>query len=153
MTPEHVLERNRERNRRYKQNQRLRPGYLELEKSRRDTKREAYCRRHRKSRHDTWGKVILPGLIHRSRKKGIDCTITSEDLLVPEVCPVFGTPFVFGKSHDPREQGQNPSVDRFDNSKGYIPGNVRVISLRANMLKSNGNLEEMRAIVKYMEGQ
>lgn len=55
----------------------------------------------------------------------------------------FGT----GKAVD-----SSPSLDRLIPAKGYVKGNVRVISRRANCLKSNGTLEEFRAVMAYMEG-
>lgn len=61
-----------------------------------------------------------------------------DDVVIPELCPVFGTPM------------DKPSLDRKDNSKGYTRDNVRVISDRANRLKNNGTLEELKAIVAYM---
>lgn len=43
------------------------------------------------------------------------------------------------------------TADRKDNSKGYIKGNVFMICLRCNSLKSDGNLNEFKNIIKYME--
>jgi hypothetical protein len=37
----------------------------------------------------------------------------------------------------------SPSIDRFDNSKGYVKGNVWIISDRANRLKSNLSKEDL----------
>ena len=39
-----------------------------------------------------------------------------------------------------------PTIDRIDNAVGYVPGNVRIISQRANVLKSNGTDKELEAI-------
>ena len=51
-----------------------------------------------------------------------------------------------------RAQVENfPSLDRIDNSKGYVPGNIAVISMRANMIKNNATLAELKAIVAYIE--
>ena len=47
-----------------------------------------------------------------------------------------------------------PSPDKIDPSKGYVKGNIRVISWRANNLRCNGTLEEFEALVldtKYLE--
>jgi hypothetical protein len=42
-------------------------------------------------------------------------------------------------------------LDRIDNSKGYVPSNIAVISMRANMIKNNATLAELKAIVAYIE--
>ncbi len=42
-------------------------------------------------------------------------------------------------------------MDRKDNSRGYVHGNVVIMSLRANMLKNNGTAAEHRAIANWME--
>lgn len=45
----------------------------------------------------------------------------------------------------------SPSIDRIDNKKGYILGNVQVISYRANMLKGDASIEEVRRVLAYMD--
>lgn len=134
-----------------------RPEYAErkrvLRKGWYATEKAATLRR--RSDRTKWGITVLPNLRFRAKKAGLPCTVTADDLVVPECCPVLGFPLVLtaGEYQGPRKSFNSPSVDRFDNSKGYVPGNVRVISLRANMLKSNATLEELRAVIRYMEGQ
>jgi hypothetical protein len=43
------------------------------------------------------------------------------------------------------------AVNPLTPAKGYIKGNVRVISWRANELKGDATLEEMKAVVRYMK--
>jgi len=45
----------------------------------------------------------------------------------------------------------SPSLDRIDNSKGYTKDNVMVISFRANNIKKDANLQELKALVRYLE--
>jgi hypothetical protein len=47
--------------------------------------------------------------------------------------------------HDPA----GASLDRIDRSKGYVPGNVRVISLRANLLRKDITHRELRALADF----
>ncbi|MFL6758565.1 hypothetical protein [Sphingomonas sp.] len=87
----------------------------------------------------------MPGyaLFDRARKRAqnrrLDFTIRREDIITPDVCPVLGIPLVVGSDRSPA----SPSLDRIDPSLGYVPGNIRVISDRANRLKSNRSLAHL----------
>ena len=88
----------------------------------------------------------------RAKRSGIPFTITEKDIRVPEYCPVLGIKLEFG---DIRCFSHSPTLDRKDNSKGYTPDNVWVISHRANTMKGNSTMEELRtfclACLKHME--
>ena len=64
------------------------------------------------------------------------------------VCPILGIPLKINKPRTPRDNSY--SLDRIDNSKGYVPGNIQIISVKANNMKSNATLEELEALVAYM---
>jgi len=57
-----------------------------------------------------------------------------------------------GRPGHPTGLRDTPSVDRFDNTKGYTRDNIRVISLRANLLKKDATVDEVRKLLVYMEG-
>ena len=83
----------------------------------------------------------------RSLSKNIEFNIEVEDIVVPKICPILNIPIeILTGSHM-----RGSSLDRIDNNKGYIKGNVAVLSRRANRLKSDMSLEEARAILRYME--
>ncbi len=82
----------------------------------------------------------------RAEARGLEFSIEVGHIVIPTLCPVLGIPIVIEACRPPAPGA--PSVDRIDNAKGYTPGNVRVISFRANALKSNGTLEEMRLLVE-----
>lgn len=93
---------------------------------------------------------LIRGAQKRAKLKGIDFNLTKADLQpYPTVCPVFGIPLQYKTVG--RQVFNSASLDRFDNTLGYVKGNVRIISLRANELKRDGKLEEFKAIIKYME--
>jgi hypothetical protein len=83
-----------------------------------------------------------------ARAKGIIFSLTIDDVSMPDFCPVLGIPLEF------REKGKrdnSPSVDRIVPSKGYVPGNVAVISFLANRLKSNcTDPAVFEAIARYL---
>jgi hypothetical protein len=75
-------------------------------------------------------------------------TIKIEDIVVPDICPVLGIPLYLSRG----KAGPNsPSLDRINNSKGYISGNVFVISYRANVLKGDATIDEVKMVLDYME--
>ncbi len=85
----------------------------------------------------------------RAKKRGIPFGLTSEDIVIPEFCPVLGILLSPNKI-----RGDNsPSLDRIVTELGYVKGNVAVISWRANKIKSNATLEELEKIVKWLRRQ
>jgi hypothetical protein len=102
-----------------------------------------------KYRSQNYEKVLLKGARDSARRKGIEFNLELSDIIIPELCPVLGIPIVKNqKLGDRRDNG--PSIDRRDNSLGYIRGNICVISWRANRLKWNGSAREFESILKYM---
>ena len=84
----------------------------------------------------------------RAKINGLEFSIAQSDIAIPKFCPVLNTPI------DLETIGQtpnSPSVDRIDNAKGYIPGNVVVISWRANRLKSDSTLDELHKLIAWLE--
>lgn len=84
---------------------------------------------------------------YRSSKNGLEFNISLSDIKIPDVCPVLGIPLVQGNE----EFNNSPSLDRIDSTKGYIVGNIQVISQRANTIKRDATLEELKLLVKHLE--
>lgn len=78
----------------------------------------------------------------RAKLKGLEHNISEKDINLPECCPVLAIPLniIIGT----KEKNMSaPSLDRIDSKKGYIKENIRVISHRANTLKSDASLMEL----------
>ncbi len=84
----------------------------------------------------------------RAKQKGIPFNLTEDDIVVPKVCPVFKKSFVFsaGKTND-----FSISLDRIDNTKGYLKDNIIVVSMKANQIKNNATIEELRILTDFYE--
>lgn len=78
-----------------------------------------------------------------AKKRGLEHTISVSDISIPDVCPVFKTPFVFNTPY-------SASIDRIDNSKGYVPGNVQIISRKANIMKAHATEEELKLFAEWV---
>jgi hypothetical protein len=93
-------------------------------------------------------KWILTRVKHRAKKRGIPCTLTEKDIpRFPKFCPVFPWIELVYRVGSGRSEG-SVSLDRIDNTKGYVPGNVRIISDRANGLKADASDRELIALGK-----
>lgn len=115
-------------------------------------KKRAWDRAHPRDRtayrHQNPVVQLLASAKWRSKKRGIEFTITHSDVIVPDVCPVLGIPvFITGGQPAPN----SPSIDRIDPTGGYTPNNIWVISWRANLLKNNARLEDFEKIVAAIE--
>lgn len=97
--------------------------------------------------------VIIRSMMKSARKRakrdGIEFTITEKDIKLVHVCPIRDVPLV---RNEGKISPDNYSFDRQDNSKGYVPGNVYVISWLANQAKSNMNIAQVEKLLKYMKG-
>lgn len=97
--------------------------------------------------------IMVESAKSRAKKRNLPCTITVDDFEIPEFCPVLGVPLWTSatKSESSHAGPNSPSLDRFHPALGYVPGNVVVISQRANLLKGDGTLEEHKRLVAWME--
>ena len=82
----------------------------------------------------------------RAKSCGLDHTIKLKDIVIPSVCPVLGCVLKAGGT-----EPHSMTLDRVDTALGYVPGNVRVISNRANRIKSDASLDELKKIISYIE--
>lgn len=93
-------------------------------------------------------KVMLFHARKRAKQKGIDFNIGYSDIQVPELCPLLNIPiFVTNEKIGPN----SPSIDRIENNKGYIKGNVLVVSHKANTAKGNLSLQELELLVRNLK--
>jgi hypothetical protein len=84
----------------------------------------------------------------RSKKTNREFSIDKTDIIIPDRCPILGIKLQENKNSC---KDSSYSLDRIDNSKGYIKGNVHVISHRANQIKSSATIEELKMIVNYLQ--
>jgi hypothetical protein len=107
---------------------------------------QSWCRECGSSRSST--ATMLTWTKARAKKNGLEFSLTEADVTIPETCPVLGIPLYKMKG---RAGPNSPSLDRIRGSEGYVPHNVRVISYRANFLKNNATVDELRSVLVYME--
>jgi len=77
---------------------------------------------------------------YRAKTRNIPFDIEILDIIIPEICPILGLPL---KTLIDGNRDLSPSLDRIDNTKGYLKGNIQVISSKANTMKHNANKSEL----------
>tara|TARA_R100000734_G_C3293715_1_gene85160 strand:+ start:519 stop:968 length:450 start_codon:yes stop_codon:yes gene_type:complete len=94
-------------------------------------------------------KYKLKSMVRRARaralKKDVPCTLTWEELipLVKERCPYFIEIKLDWNNKKKGITKESPTLDRIIPEKGYVDGNVEIISSKANNIKSIGTSEDL----------
>lgn len=105
----------------------------------------AYMRRRRQGRPEL---ALVERAKERARTRDLPFDLTTKDVAVPTICPALGIPLITGQ----KRAATSPSLDRIQPQLGYVAGNVRVLSDRANRLKGNLDLIELRARAEKAKG-
>jgi len=100
-------------------------------------KRRTYTKAYRAA---NGAKRMLADAKARAKKGNFPCTISEDDIFIPLFCPLLGIKLE-------RKGPYAPSLDKLIPSLGYVPGNVMVISRRANAIKYDATLQELQTLV------
>jgi hypothetical protein len=83
----------------------------------------------------------------KAEKRGLEFDLEQKDLFLPVYCPILNIKLEYNQRKK-ASMMTSPSLDRIDNSKGYVKGNVIVISTLANAMKNKANFEQLRLFAK-----
>lgn len=102
--------------------------------------RDAILKKQKKYRKtlDNPAMVMLRGARKRAKMRGVACTITVHDIVVPDKCPILGIKLVAGKR---KKRHGSYSLDRIVPELGYVAGNIIVMSDLANTMKNAASKE------------
>ena len=97
-----------------------------------------------------WASAALSRAKIRALETGIAFELTHKDVydIIPDVCPIFGIEFTFFGNG--RLSQESPSLDRIKPELGYVPGNIAVISQKANQIKSAYTSKEIYAVGDWL---
>ena len=87
----------------------------------------------------------------RAKRNGIEFTILLEEIDFPEYCPILKLKLNYSvHTKDRICRSNSPSFDRIDPSLGYISGNVQIVSMLANMMKSYATKENLISFANWV---
>lgn len=100
-------------------------------------------------RLDNPEKMMFRSAFSRSRRIGVPFDISLDDIEMPTHCPILGIELKLSETGLPAEN--SPSIDRIIPELGYVKGNIFVVSHRANAIKRDATLEELKSLLAWME--
>lgn len=105
----------------------------------------AYMRGYlRRRRLHAPGRSLWDRALKRAKSREVAFSLPRGSVVVPPTCPALGIVIELRRNRS----ACSPSLDRIVPELGYVPGNVRVISDRANRLKSDRSLAELRHLAE-----
>ena len=113
----------------------------------RQRNKPAYNARQKEYNRVNIKKTLLYSARRRASRFGLACTISEDDIVIPEFCPILGIKITRG---DGSVHAGSPSLDRIVPELGYVQGNIHVISYKANTMKSDATLRELVIFAKWV---
>jgi len=102
-------------------------------------------------RQKKWEKQRIKGAVHRAKAKNLPFNITEEYVksVTPKdmICPALGIKM----NTSVEDLDSTPSLDRLVPEKGYVKGNVIVVSFRVNRIKTDATPEELMKVAIFYE--
>jgi hypothetical protein len=91
-------------------------------------------------------KMLWSNAKYRAKKEGLEFNLDFEDIIIPKFCQYLNLELTAKKGIG-RADSQM-SLDRIDPDKGYVKGNVSVISYKANRMKNDASINELLIFAK-----
>ena len=91
--------------------------------------------------------ILLRDARKRAKSRRMRCDITTEELaeIALDTCPVLGIKLEVGG-----DSWQNsPTLDRIDNTKGYVKGNVIMVSHLVNTIKNRATPSQIKKVADF----
>lgn len=93
-------------------------------------------------------KVLINAAKKRAKDANLDFDLDLNDILLPKYCPILGIELTFNNF---KACDNSYSIDRIDPNKGYIKGNVQIISFKANTIKNNASFSDIEKLYFFMK--
>lgn len=115
--------------------------------------RKKWLEYHRAWKIKHWLRILCMRAEKRAKERGIACNPAYlRSLSERKTCQACGVRFnhsITKKRYRALETAA--TLDRIDQPRGYVEGNVGVICWRCNRIKSDATAFDLRAILRYME--
>ena len=98
---------------------------------------------------------LISGFRNRAKKQNVPFNLTVDDMKdliknAADICPALGVKMEIAKLYA-NDSNYSPSFDRIDPKKGYTKNNIVIVSNRANRIKSDATVDEIRKVADFYE--
>ena len=107
--------------------------------------RTCYNKYYRDNNHRYLKASMVYDAKERAKKKNMDFNLVKKDIHFPEVCPVFNIKLEHGR----KDWKNSPTIDRIDNTKGYLIDNCIVVSCLANTIKNSATPKQILKVGNF----
>lgn len=101
-----------------------------------------------KTREDRLKGYMIRQIKYSAKRRNIEFDLTYEDIKLPRYCPLLELKLDYESKN--ASNPLHPSIDRIDNTKGYIKDNIIVLSRQANAMKNEATSEQLRTFSKNL---
>lgn len=108
--------------------------------------RESKCKTYNGNNEIANRKYLLHLARKRAKKGGFEFSLTEDDITLPTTCRYLGIKLDYSRGNGLSDD--KATIDRIDSTKGYIAGNIQIISYKANTMKSNATPEELLSFAR-----
>lgn len=95
-------------------------------------------------------RVLLYKAKARAKQTARPFDLLPQDIVIPKRCPVLGILLKRHVGEGGKTFDDSPTLDCIVPEKGYVRGNVAVISGRANRIKNDATLNELRKVLAWL---
>lgn len=98
-----------------------------------------------------WVMYAIARAKRRAKVKNLPYDLTTDHIhsIITDNCPIFNIPFLF--SGNVTCCDNSPSIDRIDPKKGYVCGNVAIISVKANNIKNAYSSDDLMKVALWLK--
>jgi len=88
---------------------------------------------------------MIRNVKYSAKRRGLDFNLDFSDIELPKYCPVLNIKLDY---HTDSQGFNHATIDRIDNNKGYIKGNIIVMSRLANCMKNEASFDQLKLFSK-----
>lgn len=101
-----------------------------------------------KDQYDRKRGYMIRNLKYSAKRRNIEFDLDFSQIELPVFCPILNIKLeYFGNS----QLLNRATVDRIDNGKGYIPGNIMIMSRMANAMKNEASFDQLDLFSKNIK--